>query len=439
MADAASLGLDLPGLGAEMHALVRELYPICRSITGDGVRQTLRGLARVAPLELVEVPTGTPVLDWIVPREWNIRDAYVADAAGRRVIDFRASSLHVVNYSVPVRTHLPLAELRARLHTLPDRPDWIPYRTSYYDETWGFCLTQRELDALEARPDRGEYEVVIDSTLAPGHLTYGELMLPGELEDEILISAHVCHPSLADDNLSGLAVAAVLARHLAKKKRRHTLRFLFAPGTIGAITWLARNRERAARVKHGLTLTCLGDAHPFTYKRTVGGSAPIDRAAAHVLGRRRGQAHEVIDFFPYGYDERQYNSPGFRLPVGSLMRGRHGQFPEYHTSGDDPDFVSADRLAESLGVLAEIVDVVDGDRRYRNLAPDGEPQLGKRGLYRAMGGTNIPNLQMAMLWVLNLSDGAHGLLDIAARAGMDFAAVRAAADLLEQHGLLEPL
>ena len=439
MADTARAALDLTSLGAEMHALVRELYPICRSITGDGVRQTLRALARVAPLELVEVPSGTPVLDWTVPREWNIRDAWVADASGRRVIDFRASSLHVVSYSVPVRTHLPFAELRARLHALPAHPDWIPYRTSYYDETWGFCLTQRQLDALEARGERAEYEVVIDSTLTPGHLTYGELMLPGELEDEILISAHVCHPSLADDNLSGLAVAATLARHLSKRPRRHTLRFLFAPGTIGAITWLARNRERASRIKHGLTVTCLGDAHPFTYKRTVGGAAPVDRAAAHVLARHTEKAHQTIDFFPYGYDERQYNSPGFRLPVGSLMRGRHGQFPEYHTSADDPAFVSAERLAESLGVLAEIVDVVDGDRRYRNLAPEGEPQLGKRGLYRAMGGTNIPNLQFAMLWVLNLSDGQHGLLDVAERAAMDFSTVRAAADLLGQHGLLAPV
>ena len=439
MADTARAALDLPLLGAEMHALVRELYPICRSITGDGVRRTLRALARVAPLELVEVASGTPVLDWTVPREWNIRDAWVADASGRRVIDFRASSLHVVNYSAPVRTHLAFAELRARLHALPDHPDWIPYRTSYYEETWGFCLTQRQLDALEARGDRAEYEVVIDSTLTPGHLTYGELMLPGELEDEILISAHVCHPSLADDNLSGLAVAATLARHLSRRPRRHTLRFLFAPGTIGAITWLARNRERASRIKHGLTVTCLGDAHPFTYKRTVGGAAPIDRAAAHVLARHAGQAHETIDFFPYGYDERQYNSPGFRLPVGSLMRGRHGQFPEYHTSADNPDFVSAERLAESLGVLAEIVDVVDGDRRYRNLAPEGEPQLGKRGLYRALGGTNIPNLQLAMLWALNLSDGEHSLLDIAERAAMDFTTVRAAADLLAQHGLLAPV
>jgi aminopeptidase-like protein len=286
-------------------------------------------------------------------------------------------------------------------------------------------------------PD-GEYEVCIDSTLAPGHLTYGELVLPGELEDEILLSTHVCHPSLADDNLSGIAISALLARALAARPgRRHTLRFLYAPGTIGAITWLAKNRERAARIKHGLTLTCLGDAHPFTYKRTVDGGAFIDRAATHVLAHA-GLPHQTIDFFPYGYDERQYGSPGFRLPVGSLMRGRHGMFPEYHTSGDDLAFVSPERLAESARVLATLVDVLEGDRRYKNLEPFGEPQLGRRGLYRAMGGTDIPDLQLAMLWVLNLSDGGHGLLDIAERAKMPFASIKAAADLLAGHGLLAP-
>jgi aminopeptidase-like protein len=433
MADGGSGLVDPTRLGAQMYDLVRELYPICRSITGEGVRQTLGVLSRHIPLQVVEVPSGTQVLDWTVPQEWNIRDAYVADASGRRVIDFRASSLHVVSYSAPVRARMSLAALRPHLHTLPEHPDWIPYRTSYYDETWGFCLTQRQLDAL---PD-GDYEVAVDTTLAPGHLTYGELVLPGETQEEILISTHVCHPSLADDNLSGIAVSVFLARHLAERaRRRYTLRFLYAPGTIGAITWLARNRDRAARIKHGLTLTCLGDAHPFTYKRTVGGDAEIDRAAAHVLGHLADAGHQTIDFFPYGYDERQYNSPGFRLPVGSLMRGRHGQFPEYHTSADNLGFVSGERLAESFGVLAEMLAVLDGNRRYRNLAPDGEPQLGKRGLYRAMGGTNIPDLQLAMLWVLNLSDGEHALLDIARRAGLSFAAVRVAADLLEQHGLL---
>jgi aminopeptidase-like protein len=419
-------------VGQAMYSLVEELYPFCRSITGDGVRRTLAVIAQHVPLRVEEVPSGTGVLDWVVPKEWNIRDAWIADPAGRRVVDFRATNLHVVSYSVPVRARMRLAELRPHLHTLPDQPDRIPYRTSYYDETWGFCLTQRQLEAL---PDV-EYDVCIDSTLEPGALTYGELVLPGETEDEILVSAHVCHPSLCDDNLSGMAVSVFLARALqSTARRRHTMRFLYAPGTIGAITWLARNRERVGRIRHGLTLTCLGDGHPLTYKRTLGGAAEIDRAAAHVL-RTSGLPHALIDYFPYGYDERQFNSPGFRAPVGSLMRGRHGEFPEYHTSGDDLRFVSANRMAESLRVLRSLVEALDGNAAYRSLAPYGEPQLGRRGLYHAVGGTEIPGLQLALLWVLNLSDGAHSLLDVAERSGMDFRTIRRAADLLVEGGLL---
>lgn len=420
--------------GAWMYGLAEELYPICRSITGDGVRETLRRLERhlPAPLARTEVPSGTPVLDWTVPDEWNIRDAWIADARGERVVDFRRSNLHVVSYSTPVRARLTLAELRPRLHTLPDHPDWVPYRTAYYQPAWGFCLRQRELDAL---PD-GEYEVTIDATLAPGHLTYGELVLPGDTADEVLLSMHVCHPSLANDNLSGIAVSAAVAQALAgRARRRYTYRFVYAPGTIGAITWLAQHRAAPPRVRHGLTLVCLGDASPFTYKRTLAGSTEIDRAAARALADA-GRPHQLIDFFPYGYDERQYNSPGFRLAIGSLMRGRHGKFPEYHTSADDLAFISAERLQESLDVVLGIVDVLEGNRRYRNLAPDGEPQLGRRGLYRAMGGSDIPNVNLALLWVLTLSDGRHDLLDVADRSGMPFRTVRAAADLLAGADLL---
>ncbi len=425
-----AIGRDSP---AAMYALVEELYPICRSITGEGVRRTLEILSRYMPLAIKEVPSGTQVLDWSVPKEWNIRDAWVKDALGNRVIDFRASNLHVVSYSVPVRARMSLSALRPHLHCVADQPDVIPYRTSYYDESWGFCLARRVLDAL---PD-GDYDVCIESTLEPGSLTYGELVLPGETDDEILISTHVCHPSLCDDNLTGVAVSIFLARALsAVPRRRYTMRFLYAPGTIGAITWLAQNRDRTARVRHGLTLTCLGDAHPFTYKKTIAGSAEIDRAAAQVLASC-GLPHALIDFFPYGYDERQFNSPGFRIPVGSLMRGRHGQFPEYHTSADDLRFISADRMGESIRVLRAIVDVLEGNATYRNLAPFGEPQLGRRGLYRAVGGTDIPNLQLALLWVLSLSDGRHALLDVAERSGLGFSAIRAAADLLLEHGLLE--
>jgi aminopeptidase-like protein len=427
---------DDDALGREMYALVEALYPICRSITGDGVRESLRIIGERLPLPLArsEVPTGTPVLDWTVPKEWNVRDAFIADASGARVVDFRSSNLHVVNYSVPVRARMSLSALLPHLHALPDHPSWIPYRTTYYEESWGFCLRQRELDALA----EGEYDVCIDTTLAPGHLSYGELILPGESDEEVLLSTHVCHPSLCNDNLSAIAVSVALAQELAARpRRRYTYRLLYAPGTIGAITWLAQNREAARRIRHGLTLVCLGDASPFTYKRTLAGDAEVDRAARVAL-RDAGYAHEEIDFYPYGYDERQYNSPGFRLPVGSLMRGRHGRFPEYHTSADDLSFVTPARLCESLTVVAGTVDVLEGNRTYQNLAPDGEPQLGRRGLYRAMGGSDIPDLNLAMLWVLTLSDGAHSLLDIAERARMPFRAIRAAADLLGA-GLLEEL
>jgi aminopeptidase-like protein len=420
-------------LGAEMSAVLEALYPICRSITGDGVRKTFEILSRIIPIEVHEVPTGTQVLDWTVPNEWNIRDAFIADLSGKRVVDFRAHNLHVVNYSAPVRRRMSLAELRPHLHTLPNQPDLIPYRTSYYQETWGFCLTQRQLEAL---PD-AEYDVCVDSTLAPGSLTYGEYFVPGETDEEILISAHSCHPSLCDDNLTGLTISAALARELAARpKRRYGVRFLYAPGTIGALSWLERNREGAVkRIRHGLTLTCLGDSQPFTFKKTVGGSTELDRAVAAVLASS-GMPHDVIEFFPYGYDERQYNSPGFRIPVGSLMRGRHGRFPEYHTSADNLSFVSADRMLESLQILRSVIDLLCGNTTYVNLAPYGEPQLGRRGLYQAMGGTNIPDLQLALLWVLNLSDGCHTLLDITERSHMSFVAIRAAADVLAAHGLL---
>ena len=386
-------------LADELYDLVTRLYPICRSITGDGVRRTLAIIGEHVPLQVHEVPSGTKVLDWEVPDEWNIADAYIADDAGRRLVDLGACNLHVLNYSVPVDDELSLEELRPHLFSLPDQPDRVPYRTSYYDRNWGFCLADRQLRAMADQ----RYRVRIDSTLRPGYLTYGEVVVPGRTDDEILVSSHVCHPSLCDDNLSGIAVSAALARRLLDGPQlRHTVRFVYAPGTIGAITWLARNRETAGRIRHGLTLTCLGDDHPFTYKRTVGADATIDRAAAHVLARDSPD-NQLIDFFPYGYDERQYNAPGFRLPVGSLMRGRHGQFPEYHTSGDDLSFVTGARMAHSLEVLGAIVGVVDGDRRMLNTEPFGEPQLGRRGLYGAVGGQQLPDGQLAMLWVLNLS------------------------------------
>lgn len=452
--------------GEELYGLVEELYPLCRSITGDGVRETLRRIGDRIPLEVREVPTGTEVLDWTVPEEWNVRRAWIRGPDGQKVVDFADHNLHLVGYSRPVRRRMTLEELRPHLHTLPDRPDWIPYRTTYYTDDWGFCLRHRTLEAMEP----GEYQVVIDADMEEGHLSYGECVLPGRSEEEVLVSAHCCHPSMCNDNLSGLAVATGLARALAERDdRRYTYRFVFVPGTIGSITWLARNEGGAVdRVRHGLVLTGVGDPGAPTYKRTRHGDAEIDRAAETVLRRRYGGDGEaradggleggpdggtsdggtsdggtgdgatIRDFSPYGYDERQYGSPGFALPVGCLMRTPHGAYPEYHTSADDLDFVAPGSLRDSLELCLDLVDVLEGNGRYRNLKPRGEPRLGRRGLYRDTGGDRLPDFETALLWVLSFSDGDHTLLDIARRSGLEFAALRQAADALLETDLLAP-
>jgi aminopeptidase-like protein len=414
-------------------ALIEELFPLCRSITGNGVRQTLGILQRLIPLEVCEVPSGTKVLDWTVPHEWNIRDAYIARDDGVHIVDFASNNLHIVQYSQPIDTTVRLAELRPHLHSLPDQPDWIPYRTSYYTENWGFCLSHRQLSSLT----EGNYRVVIDSDLRPGHLTYGELLIPGESDNTVLFSCHICHPSLANDNLSGIAVATMLARYIQTLRPRYTYLFVFIPGTIGSLTWLARNEDKVGRIEHGLVLSCLGDAGGMTYKQSRRGNAAIDRIVAHVL-RHDEAPYRIMPFVPYGYDERQYCSPGFNLPVGCLMRTPNGEYPEYHSSADNLPLLRPESLAHSLAVLRRIVDVIEGDRFYRSCNPKGEPQLGRRGLYAAMGGQRAAScVQMALLWVLNLADGHHSLLDMAERAGLPFAGIRAAADALLSVGLLE--
>lgn len=417
-----------------MHRLVADLYPICRSITGNGVRETLRRVGEIIPLEVREVPTGATVFDWTVPKEWNIADAYVKGPDGRKVIDFARSNLHVLNYSAPVDGRMSLEELRPHLYTLPDHPDWVPYKTSYYEERWGFCLSQNQLAGLR----EGLYEVKIDSSLKAGHLTYGECFLPGESADEVLISCHVCHPSLCNDNLSGIALCAYLARELSQRSLRYSYRFLFIPGTIGAITWLALNRESAARVRHGLVVANVGDSGRMHYKKSRRGDNEIDRAVVHVL-RHSGRSYEVMDFSPYGYDERQFCSPGFDLPVGSLTRTPWGRYPEYHTSADNLGLVRPEHLAESLETYGSVIHLLENNGRFKNLNPHCEPQLGRRGIYRQLGGNvEAKQTELAMLWVLNLSDGRHSLLDIAERAELRFAVILEAADLLRGHGLLEP-
>ncbi len=430
--------LQSPGereqLVARAWKLMEEIYPLCRSITGEGVRATLAAVSRLIPLEITEVPSGTKVFDWEVPREWNLKEAWIKDASGRRVVDAAVHNLHIMSYSIPVHRKMTLAELKPHLHSLPDHPDWIPYRTSYYREDWGFCLAHRELSQLK----EGQYEVRVDSTLADGSLTYGECRIPGETADEFLIFTHVCHPSLCNDNLTGIALTSLLASELLKSRPRLSYRIVFGPGTIGSITWLARNEANLARVRHGLVLGLLGDRGPLTYKRSRRSNADIDRIAALIL-QRMDPSGRLIDFSPYGYDERQLCSPGFNLPVGRLTRTPNNEYPEYHSSADNFSIVDRAALAQSLGACAQIIEAADRNATYLNTNPKCEPRLGKRGLFRSVGGAHPAEFEHALLWVLNQSDGEKSLLDIAERSGLSFEILAQAADRLLEVELLRPV
>jgi aminopeptidase-like protein len=429
--------------------LAARLYPVCRSITGDGLRQTLRVVGEHIALAFTEVPTGTPAFDWTIPNEWNLRRATLMAPDGTVVADTHVHTLHVVNYSVPMQAELSLDELLPHVHSLPDKPDAIPYRTSYYTPTWGFCVSDRVKRSLR----QGVYRIEIETTLRPGALTYAECVIPGDVPDAVHFGIHCCHPSLANDNLSGIVIATMLARELASRRNRYTYRFLFNPGTIGAIAWLSRNVENAKRIRHGLVLSCLGDAGKLHYKRSRRGDAPIDRVVTRLLAPRE---HTLLDFSPYGYDERQYCSPGFNLPVGVLMRTPNGKYPEYHTSDDNLSILSEASLLDSLGVLRAVVSEIDarregdapaeqprvtnertGSPRFLNLSPFCEPQLGKRGLYSSTGGSNKPpGFEMALLWVLNQSDGTTDLDTIARKSGIAPEAITCAAQRLEEAHLL---
>lgn len=419
-------------IGHDMYQLIVELFPICRSITGKGFTDTLDKLTRYIPIDYHRVRSGMQVFDWSVPREWNITDAYVKNSQGEKVIDFRQSNLHILNYSIPIHVKMSLTDLKNHLYSLPEHPDWIPYKTSYYNENWGFCLSHNRLQELKD----GEYEVYINSTLEQGHLTYGECFIPGNTEEEVLISCHACHPSLCNDNLSGVALTTYLAKILSTISLRHSYRFLFMPGTIGAITWLALNENQVSKIQYGLVVACVGDAgHPH-YKKSRRGNSEIDRIVSHVL-LHSGQDFELEDFSPYGYDERQYCSPGFNLPVGSLSRTPHGQYAEYHTSADNLNLVNPVSLADSLQLYLETIFIIEKNHKYLNTNPKCEPQLGKRGLYSALGGqkANRPD-EISLLWVLNFSDGQHDLLDIAEKSGMKFRDIYTAASALFDKGLL---
>jgi aminopeptidase-like protein len=419
-------------LGNEMMALMRDLFPMTRSITGPGLRATVQRLSQTIPLRVTELASGTRAFDWIIPEEWSIDDGYIEHESGRRFANFRESNLHIVNYSTPVDTVLSLDELRPHLHSLPDHPDWVPYRNSYYSPSWGFCLSDRVLRTL---PD-GRYRAVIRSQLKPGSLTLAEYVHTGTTEEEVLIFAHDCHPSLANDNLSGVVVATFLAKYLDAVPTRYTYRFVFAPATIGSIAWLATNKTTLPRIRHGLVLALLGNAAPLFYKQTRNGKCAIDRAAAHILGRDYPGA-EVLEFSPWGYDERQFGSPGINLPIGGLSRSPDATLPENHTSADHPDAISPAALSEAWLACLKIFEALENDVRYVNLQPNGEPQLGRRGLYRSTGGyyASVSERQMALLWMLNQSDGTKSVLDVAERSGISIGALASAASELEAAGL----
>jgi aminopeptidase-like protein len=425
-------GVDFFRIGEEAYALAAKLFPLPRSLTGDGVRQTLEILRSYIPLEIHEVATGTEVLDWKVPREWKFRRAYIRHANGRTIVDTEVSNLHVLGYSTRVNARLTLAELKPHLFSLPEQPDLVPYRTSYYTDNWGFCLPHRTVLEL----DDGPYEVVIDAEHFDGSLTYGELLIPGAQEEEFLLTTHVCHPSLANDNCSGLAVLTLLARSLMAEKRRYTYRILMAPGTIGALAWLSHRQSEVSKIAYGLVVSGLGDAGTPTYKRSRRGTAPIDDVMAYILSQPQASG-SLVDFSPYGYDERQFCSPGFNLPVGSLQRSTWGSYPQYHTSADNLEFISADSLAHSYAVLESAIGIAETNRRFSNLKPKGEPQLGRYGLYSGIAGDpEGPRKTMSLLWVLNLSDGMHSLLDIARRSGLPYRTIAGAAERLRLAGLL---
>lgn len=416
-----------------MFDLAERLYPICRSITGDGVRRSLEIIKQLIPLKTKEIESGTRVFDWIVPDEWNITDAWLKDPQGKTIVDFKNHNLHILNYSEPFRGKVSLQELKSHLYTLPDQPELIPYRTSYYEKKWGFCMAHKQYEELED----GEYEVMIDSTLRPGSLTTGELYIPGRSKDEILFSTHTCHPSLANDNVSGMTVLTYLADHLLKQpQQRYSYRFIFIPGTIGSITWLALNESELGNIKGGLVASLLGDAGPFHYKKSRQGDELIDQIVPLVLSESE-EAHQILDFIPYGYDERQYCSPGINLAMGCLTRSTFGSFPEYHTSADDLKFIAAGHLQQSLSIYLRVVNVFENNLKLINVNPKCEPQLGRRGLYAAIGGESNKNeWQMAMLWLLNLSDGRHSTLDIAKRSTLPFELLARASQVLMTHGLL---
>jgi aminopeptidase-like protein len=433
--------VEIKKIQEDMFNLISELYPICRSITGNGVRQSLDIIKKHIEIEKKEVATGTQVFDWNIPKEWNISNAYIIDPNGKKIIDFKKSNLHVMSYSTPIKKKIELEELKKHIHTIPTQPNIIPYITSYYNENWGFCMSQNQFNELES----GEYEICIDSTLKNGSLTYGEYLIKGEIQDEFLLSCYICHPSLCNDNLSGVALLTYLAKYLKNLKPKFSYRFLFIPETIGAITWLNLNEDKIDKIKGGLVATCLGDSGNSTYKKSRRGDSRIDKIVSYVL-KHSNSEHSIVDFYPYGSDERQFCSPGFNLPMGSLMRTPYRKFLEYHNSGDNLEFIKKDSLGDSFSKYLESIWMFDKDEKFLNVNPKCEPQLGKRGIYRNTGivrtdmnTDEIEQRELAIFWIMNFSDGKNSLLDISEKSGIPFDIIVSASSNLYENKLLKQL
>jgi aminopeptidase-like protein len=420
----------------EIEKYFDRLWPITRSLTGNGNRETLKILSELIDLEITDVPSGTQCFDWNVPPEWNIKEAWVKDSKGNKIIDFSENNLHILGYSEPFEGKLSFEELKSHLYTLPEQPDLIPYLTSYYKRRWGFCLTHNQLMQLDQNET---YEVLIDSSLDEnGSMTIGEAIIKGKSDKEILFSTYICHPSLANNELSGPLVSAFLYKSLKEfKNLKYTYRFIFVPETIGSIYILSVKGEYWKKhLKAGLVITCIGDNGKFTYKRSRIGNSLIDRAVETILKQTESDFN-VVDFFPSGSDERQYCSPGFNLPVGSLMRTMYGKYPEYHTSADNKDFISFDAMEKSVQKYLEVIELLEKNEKYINKIPYCEPQLGKRGLYPTLGSQKVTeDFVKAMMWILNMSDGENDLISISEKSKMSVKDLIPVVDKLIENGIL---
>lgn len=418
--------------GNTMWQLMERLFPICRSITGNGARETLAILSEHIPLILHEVPTGSQVFDWVVPKEWNIRDAYVANEQGERVIDFKQSNLHVVGYSIPIDETMSLGDLDKHLYSLPEQPDAVPYMTSYYKERWGFCIAHNERKKLTEQ----RYHVHIDSTLEDGSLTYAELLIPGKTEKEIFLSTYICHPSMANNELSGPVVATHLARWIASKSRHYSYRIIFIPETIGSITYLSRNLKTLKKnVVAGFNISCIGDEGHYSYVATRYGNTLADQVASHAL-ELRGNATKKYTFLERGSDERQYCSPHVDLPVVGLCRSKYGTYPEYHTSLDNLGFVTPEGLSGGFKFVRECLEILENNRVY-NVQCNAEPQLGKRGLYPDLSTKKTGELVSTMMDFIAYADGTNSILDICKIINKPWHELIPIADRLSSAGLIE--